>query len=289
MNRRNFIKNSSLIALSSSSFTLRELHNITSGFGKSPLMPGIFIGHGTPMNALNDNKFTQSLKKLGKDLPRPNAIAVVSAHWLTDKTFVSVNPAPKTIYDFGGFPEALYKVKYEPKGHPEFAKEVKNLASKIPVHEDNGMGLDHGAWTVLRHIYPKADIPVFQISIDYGKPPQFHYELGQLLKKLREKGVLIIGSGNIVHNLGTIKPQGEAYDWAIEFDEIVKDHLDKGDFMSLVNYQKFGKAAQMSIPTHDHYTPMLYTLGLSNKNEQIKYFHEGLELGSISMRSFMIS
>ena len=289
MNRRNFIKNSSLLAAGSFTFSMQELHNITRGFGKSPLMPAIFIGHGTPMNALNDNTLTQSLTRLGKNLPRPNAIAVVSAHWLTDKTFVSANPSPKTIYDFGGFPDALYKVKYEPKGHPELASEVKSLGSKIPVHEDNGMGLDHGAWTVLKHIYPKADIPVFQISIDYYKPPQFHYELGQLLKKLREKGVLIIGSGNIVHNLGTINPEGAAYDWAIEFDAIVKDHLDKGDFKSLVNYQKFGKAAQMSIPTHDHYTPMLYTLGLSNQNEHISYFHEGLELGSISMRSFMIS
>jgi 4,5-DOPA dioxygenase extradiol len=289
MHRRNFIKNTSLIALGASGFSLQEFHGITSGFAKSPLMPAIFIGHGTPMNAINDNAFTQSLTKLGKDLPRPNAIAVVSAHWLTDKTFVSVNPAPKTIYDFDGFPEALYKVKYEPKGHPDLAKEVKNLAPAIPVHEANGMGLDHGAWTVLKHIYPKADIPVFQLSIDYYKPPKFHYELGQLLKKLREKGVLIIGSGNIVHNLGTIKPEGAAYDWAIEFDGIVKEHLDNGDFMSLVNYQKFGKAAQMSVPSHDHYTPMLYTLGLSNKNEHVKYFHEGLELGSISMRSFMIS
>lgn len=289
MNRRNFIKNNSLIAIGSSGLTLQQLNSITSQFGKSPLMPAIFIGHGTPMNAISDNKFTQSLTSLGKELTRPNAIAVISAHWLTDKTVVSVSPSPKTIYDFDGFPEALYKVKYEPKGHPELAKEVKNLASKIPVHEDNGMGLDHGAWTVLKHIYPKADIPVFQISIDFYKPPQFHYDLGQLLKKLREKGVLIMGSGNIVHNLGTIKPQGAAYDWAIEFDAIVKDHLDKGDFNSLVNYQKFGKAAQMSIPTHDHYTPMLYVLGLANKNEKIKYFHEGLELGSISMRSFMIS
>lgn len=289
MNRRNFIKNSSLLVAGSFGLSLQELHAITGSFGKSPLMPAIFIGHGTPMNAISDNAFTQSLTKLGKDLPRPNAIVVVSAHWLTDKTYVSVNPAPKTIYDFDGFPEALYKVKYEPKGHPELAKEVKSLASKIPVHEDNGMGLDHGAWTVLKHIYPKADIPVFQLSIDFYKPPQFHYELGQLLKKLREKGVLIIGSGNIVHNLGYIKPKGDAYDWAIEFDKVVKDYLDKGDFMPLVNYQKFGKAAQMSVPTHDHYTPMLYALGLANKNEQIKYFHEGLELGSISMRSFMVS
>ena len=288
MNRRNFIKSTSLAAIGSTGLTLHELHSITSRFGKSSLMPAIFIGHGTPMNALNDNAFTQSLTKLGKDLPKPNAIAVISAHWLTDKTFVSVNPAPKTIYDFDGFPDALYKVKYEPNGHPELAREVKGLASKMPIHEDIGMGLDHGAWTVLKHIYPKADIPVFQISIDYYKPPQFHFELGHLLKKLREKGVLIIGSGNIVHNLGTIKPEGAAYAWAIEFDGIVKVHLDKGDYMSLVNYQKFGKAAQMSIPTHDHYTPMLYTLGLSNKNEHITYLHEGLELGSISMRSFMI-
>ncbi len=289
MNRRNFINNTSLLVAGAACLSLKELDNLTSKFGKSPLMPAIFIGHGSPMNALNDNKFTQSLSKLGKDLPRPNAIIVVSAHWLTNNTYVSINPTPKTIYDFGGFPDELYKVKYEPKGNPALAKEVIKLSTQIPIHEDNGMGLDHGTWTVLRHVYPKADIPVFQISIDYNKPPQYHFELGQMLKKLREKGVVIIGSGNIVHNLGQIKPQGAAHVWAIEFDGIVKKHLDKGDFMPLVDYQKFGTVAQMSIPTHDHYTPMLYTLGLANKNEQVKYFYEGLELGSLSMRSFIIS
>jgi 4,5-DOPA dioxygenase extradiol len=289
MNRRNFLKDTSLFALGSSTLTLNQLSCITNGFKKSPLMPVVFIGHGSPMNGINDNKFTQSLSKLGKDLPRPNAIIVVSAHWLTDKTFVSVNPTPKTIYDFGGFPDELFKVKYEPKGNPKLAKEVINLVPQIPIHEDNGQGLDHGTWTVLRHVYPKADIPVFQISIDYYKPPQYHYELGQMLKKLREKGVLIIGSGNVVHNLGKTKPKGPAHDWAIEFDTIVKTHLDKGDFMPLVNYQKFGNVAQMSIPTHDHYTPMLYTLGLGNKNEKVSYFYEGVEYGSLSMRSFIIS
>ena len=289
MNRRDFLKDSSLLALGSSAMTLQQLSCITHGFKKSPLMPVVFIGHGTPMNAINDNKFTQSLTKLGKDLERPNAIIVVSAHWLTEKTYVSVNPKPDTIYDFGGFPEALSQVKYEPKGNPELAREVKTLITTVPIHEDNHMGLDHGSWTVLKHIYPKADIPVFQISIDYYQPPQYHYDLGQQLKKLREKGVLIVGSGNIVHNLGKTGAMNSAHDWAVEFDTTVKTHLDKGDFMPLVNYSQFGRVAQLSIPTHDHYTPMLYTLGLANKNEQIKYFYEGLEMGSISMRSFIIS
>lgn len=287
MNRRNFLKDTSLFAFGS--LTLHQLNCIASGFKKSPLMPVVFIGHGSPMNGISDNKFTQSLSKLGKELERPNAIIVVSAHWLTDKTYVSVNPKPNTIYDFGGFPDALYKVKYEPKGNPALAQEVKNLITTIPIHEDNQMGLDHGSWTVLKHIYPKADVPVFQISIDYNKPPQYHYELGQMLKKMREKGVLIVGSGNIVHNLGKIGRMNEAFDWAVEFDTTVKTHLNKGDFMPLVNYSQFGRVAELSIPTHDHYTPMLYTLGLANKNEQIKYFYEGVELGSISMRSFIIS
>lgn len=289
MNRRNFLKDTSLLALGSSALTLEQLSCMTSGFKKSPLMPVVFIGHGSPMNAINDNKFTQSLAKLGKNIEKPNAIIVVSAHWTTEKTYVSVNPMPKTIYDFGGFPDALYQVKYEPKGNPELAKEVKNLITTVPIHEDNQMGLDHGSWTVLRHIYPDADIPVFQISIDYYQPPQYHYALGQQLKKMREKGVLIVGSGNIVHNLGRIGALDSAFDWAIEFDTVVKTQLDKGDFMPLVNYTQFGKVAQLSIPTHDHYTPMLYVLGLANEKERVQYFYEGIELGSISMRSFIIS
>ena len=172
MNRREFITNSSLLMAGTATLSLRELHNVANSFGNTPLMPAVFIGHGTPMNAINDNKFTQSLTKLGKTLVRPNAILVVSAHWLTRNTFVSVNPKPKTIYDFDGFPEALYKVKYEPKGNPALAKEVKSLSVKTPIHEDNEMGLDHGAWTVLKHMYPKADIPVFQLSIDYYQTPQ---------------------------------------------------------------------------------------------------------------------
>ncbi|MFN3849634.1 MAG: 4,5-DOPA dioxygenase extradiol [Spirosomataceae bacterium] len=289
MNRRDFIKNSSIITTGAVSLSLTELDKLSNNFAITPTMPVIFIGHGSPMNAIEDNKFTQSLKKLGKSIVRPNAILVVSAHWLTNGTAVSSNPAPKTIYDFGGFPDALYKVKYEPKGNPNLAKEIAQIGNTIPVHEDNGMGLDHGSWTVLRHIYPNADIPVLQLSIDYYKPPQFHFDLGQSLKKLREKGVMIIGSGNVVHNLGKIKPTGSPYDWAIEFDVQVKKHLDTSNFQPLVDYQKFGSMAQLSIPTHDHYTPMLYILGLANKNEKVNYFYEGLELGSLSMRSFIIS
>lgn len=254
-------------------------------------MPVMFIGHGNPMNALYDNAFTKKLHTLKNGISKPKAILVVSAHWLTRGTFVSTNPSPKTIYDFGGFPEELYKVKYEPIGSPEFAKEIKEKINYTKVEEDNSMGLDHGAWTILKHIYPEADIPTFQLSIDYAKPASYHYELAKQLNFLRNKGVLIIGSGNIVHNLGMVdfnNPTG-AYDWAIEFDSNVKKLLDKGDDASLINYEKLGKSALLSIPTNDHYLPMIYILGLKNKDEKVSYLYESMEMGSLSMRSFIIN
>ncbi len=253
-------------------------------------MPVIFIGHGNPMNALYDNKFTQALGGIQKNITIPKAILVVSAHWLTRGTYVSTNPTPKTIYDFGGFPEELYKVAYEPKGSPELAKEVKEKISYTKVETDAQMGLDHGAWTVLKHMYPKADIPTFQLSIDYSKPALYHFELAKQLNYLRNKGVLVLGSGNIVHNLGMVdfnKPNS-AYDWAVEFDTIVKINLDKGDFNALINYEKLGKSAALSIPTNDHYLPMMYSIALKQEKENIEYIYESMEMGSISMRSFII-
>jgi 4,5-DOPA dioxygenase extradiol len=254
-------------------------------------MPMLFIGHGHPMNALYDNTFTQSLAKIAQNIEKPNAIMVVSAHWETRGTFVSVNPQPKTIYDFGRFDDRLFDIKYEPKGHPELAHEVIKTAPDFGIKADESMGLDHGTWTVLKHIYPKADVPVFQLSIDYTQPPAYHFALAQSLKKMREKGVLIVGSGNIVHNLGILdwsNIDAKPYDWAIEFDQVVKQKLDNQDFASLVNYQQFGKAAQMSVPSNDHYLPLLYPLGLMDKTETVKYLYEGYQHGSISMRCFQV-
>lgn len=254
-------------------------------------MPAFFIGHGNPMNAIYDNAFTKKLNTIRNTISKPKAILVISAHWITKGTYVSTNPNPKTIYDFGGFPDKLFRVKYEPSGAPELAKEIKQKVNYTSVSEDDKMGLDHGAWTILKHIYPSADIPVFQLSIDYSKPAAYHYELAKQLNYLRYKGVVIIGSGNIVHNLGMVdfNNPNSAYDWAIEFDSTVKKLLDKGDDTALINYEKLGKSALLSIPTNDHYLPMLYILGLRDKGEQVSYIYESMEMGSLSMRSFVIN
>lgn len=253
-------------------------------------MPVFFIGHGNPMHALHDNAFTKALNNIQKTISKPKAILVVSAHWLTRGTYVSTNPNPKTIYDFGGFPEEMYKIKYEPIGAPELAKDIKEKINYTKIETDNAMGLDHGAWTILKHMYPAADIPTFQLSVDYYKPASYHFELAKQLGYLRNKGVLIIGSGNLVHNLGMVDfaNANGGYDWAIEFDTKVKGLLDKGDFTSLINYEKLGKSALLSVPTNDHYLPMLYPLGLKTEKENLSYLYEGMEAGSISMRSFVI-
>jgi 4,5-DOPA dioxygenase extradiol len=284
-----FLKALALAPIAASAMKIKEFESVTNTFAPTVKMPVLFIGHGHPMNALFDNNFTQTLRTIGKTIQKPNAIMVVSAHWETRGTFVSVNPQPKAIYDFGGFDEALFREKYEPAGHPQLAKSV---IEHLPfVKEDHGMGLDHGAWTVLKFLYPKADVPVFQLSIDYTQSPQKHFEMAQALKKMREKGVLIIGSGNIVHNLGLLdwrNINAKTEDWALEFDSIVKNKLDKSDFGSLVNYQSLGRSAKLSIPTEDHYLPLMYTLGLASPNEKVTYLFEGFQYANISMRCFKI-
>lgn len=292
MKRLDFLKRLSILPFTRHAMNLQDLKNITDDFSKSERMPAIFIGHGSPMNALADNNFTDSLHTLGKNIERPKAILVISAHWLTmNKTYVSVNPAPNTIYDFGGFPKELYEVKYEPKGAPEVAREVIKEVKSIGILEEHKMGLDHGAWSVLRHIYPEADIPTFQMSIDFSKPPQFHFELAKELQNLRNKGVLILTSGNIVHNLRQINWHGnpsKPFDWALEFDTLVKNKLDNRQLADLADFKSFGALGQIAHPSYDHYLPMLYTAGLVNKNEAIKYIYEGFDMGSISMRCFQV-
>lgn len=269
---------------------LQELATIAGNLPvREKTMPLLFIGHGHPMNALWDNDFTQTLTKLGQGIDKPSAVLVISAHWETIGTYVSVNPKPRTIHDFGGFDDELFRVKYEPKGHPELARELKSLVKITDVIEDHEMGLDHGAWTVLKFIWPDADVPVFEMSMDYSQPASYHYRLGEQLKALRRKGVLILCSGNIVHNLRMIdwrNIDAKPYEWNIEFDEFVKQQLEKRNFDALVNYQEAGLAAQLSVPTNDHYLPLMYAVGLIEKDEPIRTIYEGYQFGSLSMRCF---
>ncbi len=290
MKRKDFIKKMALMPLANMNLNLQELGNYVEQLPKTDRMPLLFIGHGSPMNALANNGFTDSLKKIGKTIEKPKAILVISAHWLTmHKTYVSVNPFPKTIYDFGGFPDELFRVKYEPKGSPEIARELVNQVQYTQILEEHSMGLDHGAWTVLRHIYPEADIPTFQMSIDYSKPMQYHFELARELSKLRNKGVLILSSGNIVHNLRQVvwSEKAQPHDWAVGFDSLVKQKISERDFSALANPSTFGQLLSHAHPSVDHYLPLLYTVGQIDKQDDIFYTYEGIEMGSISMRCFL--
>lgn len=290
MNRRKAIFSIAALSATPLVMNLSELKNITDGFNPSPKMPAVFVGHGSPMNALEDNEFTRGFAGIAKELPQPKAIMVVSAHWLTQGTKVTAMESPPTIHDFGGFPPALYEEEYPAPGSPEFAHEAQKLATRVHIEMDHKWGLDHGTWTVLKHMYPKADIPVFQLSLDYHKPGDYHVSLAQELKKLREKGVLIIGSGNIVHNLRMInwRDMSDVYDWTAAFDEDVKNRILNRDIASLANYTQLGQAASLAIPTPDHYYPLLYTLGVTDKDESISFFNEKCMGGSLSMRSVII-
>lgn len=269
--------------------TLHQLRHSISAAPPAARQPAIFIGHGSPMNIIGDNAFTASLRRLGEQTPPPTAALVISAHWLTpNETRVSLNPEPHTIHDFGGFPEELYQQRYPAPGHPALASEVIRQVTSLKIHEDHEMGLDHGAWSILRHIWPQAHIPVFQLSIDYAKPPQFHYDLARDLQALRDRGVLILGSGNIVHNLRRIswnETDPHTPDWALDFDVWAKSKLESGDHQSLIDYTALGATAQMAVPTNDHYLPLLYTLGALTKKENIAFTYEGFQNSSISMRS----
>jgi len=255
------------------------------------LMPAIFLGHGNPMNALAQNAYTEAWAAIGKSMPRPKAILAISAHWYVPFTGVTVNASPRTIHDFGGFPKELYHVQYPASGSPALARQVKDLLATVPVALDESWGLDHGTWSVLKHAFPKADVPVVQLSIDEAQPPAFHFELGKKLATLREEGVLIVGSGNIVHNLmayawGTRAVQ--AFDWAVRFEDLVCNRLGSGDDESLVDYRNLGADAALSVPTPDHYLPLLYVLGLRRENEAVTFPVQGVDGGSISMLAVQI-
>ncbi len=255
-------------------------------------MPVLFVGHGSPMNAIEQNEFTRAWQSLGKELPKPKAILCVSAHWLTRGTHVTAMPKPKTIHDFGGFPKALFDVEYPALGNPELAKEVADGITSTTVGLDTDeWGFDHGSWSVVRPMYPDADIPLLQLSIDYHKPPQYHYDLAKELAFLRKKGVLIIGSGNMVHNLRMAtfnNMNGPGFDWAIEMNDIFKKNINDGNHKPLIDYHSLGKAAELAIPTPDHYYPLLYSLALQEKDEKVSIFNDKAVAGSLTMTSVRI-
>ena len=251
-------------------------------------MPALFIGHGTPMNAIEDNPFSRAWAELGRQLPRPRAILCVSAHWETGGTRVTVAERPHTIHDFYGFPEPLKKMRYPAPGSPALARLVHELVNKVRVAPDEDWGLDHGTWSVLSRMYPDADIPVVQLSLDCTKAAPFHYELSKALRPLRRKGVLVLGSGNIVHNLSTVVWEDTAFAWAVEFDRLVKEAIVAGRHSDLVYYQQLGEAAGKAVPTNEHYLPLLYVLGLREKEDELAFLTEQITLGSISMRSVRI-
>lgn len=272
---------------------LNDIKNINNTHKSTDKMPVLFVGHGSPMNAIEENEFSAGWRKLGETLPKPSMILCVSAHWETDGTFVTAVPKPETIHDFYGFPKELFAVQYPAPGSPEMAKEISSEIKSTDVGLDEQWGLDHGAWSVIKHIYPDADVPVVQFSIDRRKDPNYHFELAKELAFLRRKGVLIVGSGNMIHNLRVIawnkmNESEYGYDWAHEADFKLKNIINSGDFKSLTDYSKHGSEMEMAVPTPEHFIPMLYTLGLKEKNEQISWFNDKLVLGSISMSSLLI-
>ena len=272
---------------------LNELNTLTSSFGSTDIMPVLFVGHGSPMNAIEDNVFSRTWMELGKTLPKPKAIFSISAHWETRGVFITAMKQPRTIHDFGGFPQALFNVQYPAPGSPELATETKSIIHTTQAGMDQSWGLDHGSWSILKRMYPAADIPVIQLSLDYSQPARFHYDLGRELAPLRKKGVLIMGSGNIVHNLRMIAwdrldEPGFGYDWAIEANEKMKTFILDGDHNALINYRSQGKAFDLSIPTPEHFLPLLYTLGLKEEKEEIEFFNDKPVAGSLSMTSLKI-
>ncbi len=254
--------------------------------------PVIFFGHGNPMNALERNTYTRGWATIGSQVPRPKAVLSISAHWYLPGTSVTVMAAPRTIHDFGGFPPELYRVTYPAPGDPTLASRVQRLLEPISVGRDEQWGLDHGTWAVLRHVFPRANVPVVQLSIDETQPASFHYEIGKRLAPLRDEGILIIGSGNLVHNLHayawgqrTVKP----FDWAIRFEEQVREMLLSANDGPLIAYKTLGDDAMLSIPTPDHYLPLLYVLGLRREGEQVSFPVEGVDGGSVSMLTVQIA
>ncbi|MDF3077879.1 MAG: Extradiol ring-cleavage dioxygenase class protein subunit [Sphingobacteriaceae bacterium] len=271
--------------------TLSAFNRFTSGLAEQEaLMPVLFVGHGSPMNGIEDTEFSRRWIQMAGETPTPKAVLVVSAHWFTKGTKITAMDFPETIHDFGGFPKELFAVQYPAPGNPVLAKETAELLHSAHVELDHDWGLDHGTWTVVRHMYPDANIPVLQLSIDYTKGPQYHYDLAKELYALRKKGVLIIGSGNMVHNLrmaawDKLNDQQYGYDWALQMNDKFKQLIADGDYNPLINYQTIGKEALLAVPTPEHYLPLMYTLGLKGSNDTTSFFNDKTVAGSLTMTS----
>lgn len=268
-------------------------NNTVLRFDITEKMPALFLGHGSPMNAIEENQFTKGFEKIVKDIPTPKAILCISAHWSTKGTFVTIDEQPKTIHDFGGFPRNLYEVQYPAPGCPGLAKEIQKIVHSTTVIPSSDWGLDHGCWGVLKFLYPDANIPIVELSVDYQKPASFHYQLGKELAELRRKGILIVASGNTIHNLRMVawdKLDGQeyGYDWALLANKKMRTMIESGDHKSLIEYEKQGTEFRLSIPTPDHYFPLLYILGMEEENEKRFIFNDGLVGGSLNMLSVKI-
>lgn len=287
MDRRSFV------AMMSGTIALGSSDALTSFTNLLPetdsLMPALFVGHGSPMNGIEDNMFSRYWKKLASEIDKPKAILCISAHWLTRGTFITATEKPATIHDFGGFPKELFAVEYAAPGNVELAKETAGIITKTRVGLDTEWGMDHGTWTILRHMYPEADIPVLQLSIDYYQEAQYHYDIAQQLISLRKKGVLIIGSGNMVHNLSMVAwerlNESYGFDWTLEINELIKKKITENDHKTLINYNTLHDQWSKAIPTPDHYLPLIYTLGLKNEKDPISFFNDQAIAGSLTMTS----
>ena len=291
MLRKDFLGLLASLSISAKAMNQSQIFNSRENTNES-LMPLLFLGHGSPMNAIEENEFVQGFREAASKIPKPKAILCISAHWETKGTFVTAMQKPPTIHDFGGFPKALFDVQYPAPGSPALAEETRKAIHSTKIELDNNWGLDHGAWSVLKHMYPEANIPVIQMSLDYSRKPQFHYELAKELSALRKSGVLIIGSGNMVHNLGMVAwdklNQNFAYDWAEEASEKMKSAIVSGNHESLINFQNQGQAFDLAIPTPEHFLPLLYILSLKQKDEDLNLFNDKALAGSLSMTSVKI-
>jgi 4,5-DOPA dioxygenase extradiol len=293
MDRRSFLSSAILLPLALTLMNYKEIYQFFTSEENTNVMPVLFLGHGSPMNAIEENEFVAGFRNIGKGIPFPKAILCISAHWETKGTYVTAMEKPRTIHDFGGFPQQLFDIQYPASGSPELAIKTKSLIDKAEIGLDEKWGLDHGAWSVIKHLYPKADVPVVQLSLDYTQTAQYHYDLAKDLALLRKKGVLIIGSGNMVHNLSMVawdklNTTDFAYDWATEASEKIKKYILTNDHKQLINYKSQGKAFDLAIPTPEHFLPLLYALALKEDNEKISLFNDKAIAGSLTMTSLII-
>ncbi|WP_116789421.1 4,5-DOPA dioxygenase extradiol [Flavobacterium psychrotrophum] len=292
MNRKQFLQTLAALPLTGAAAKVGILGKLAEPLENTAPMPVLFLGHGSPMNAIEENEFVANFRKVAKEIPKPNAILCISAHWETRGTFVTAMKNPPTIHDFGGFPKPLFDVQYPAPGSPELAQQTKELIKSVNIGLDEHWGLDHGAWSVIKHLYPKADVPIIQFSIDYTKGGQYHYDLGKELAALRKKGILIIGSGNMVHNLGKMDwkyiHDTYGFDWALEANNKMMGYIKSGDHKPLINFKSQGKSWDLAIPSPEHYLPLLYTMALKGANEKVTIFNDKPVAGSLTMTSVKI-